>query len=371
MQLCQTFRLAAREFVNKVIIPKTHEIEKKQEIDDALLIRLAERRVFSDQIFPKRFGGSEFTNEQLGIIHEEFGKGHSSVENILTVVGMASAALLRGNKLIKEMWLPKIAQGTLIPAFALTEPNVGSDIQSIKTSYQPITDGYLLNGRKRWITLGSRADIFIVFAKHFENGGAFIIPKNVPGLNIKPIKDMLGFRGNMLAEIVMKDCFVPKDHLVGGEGAGINIVAPFALDEGRYTTAWGSVGLSQAAMDKALEHIGQRKQFGKILKDHDSVKQMIGKMAVSIEASRQLCRYAGELREQGASDAMKAAIIAKYHASKTAVAVSSNTVQLLGAYGCHRDGTVELFRDAKIFELIEGASEVLEIQIGNLIGDNK
>lgn len=362
----ESFRLEVRGFVDRYVLPIAQKIDEKQEIEPVLFKMLGEQGYLGANI-PKQYEGKELNNEELGILHEEFGKSHVSVENSLTVIGMAVAAILRGSKLLKQTWLPKIAKGEVIPAFLLTEPNIGSDIQNIETSFHPCDEGYIINGRKKWITLGCCADIFIIFARNNNQGAVLIVEKNKKGIEIRPIQNMLGFRGNMLADIYLNNCFVPKQQLIGSINTGMNMIAPLALNEGRYMTAWGAVGLAQVAMDKALDYTQRRKQFGSLLSQLDSIKQTIAKMLVSIEASRSLCRHAGILREQGNPEAIKMTLMAKYHASKTASRVTEKTVQLLGAYGCHREALVErYFRDAKIMELIEGASEVLEIQIADL-----
>lgn len=360
------FQKELKLFINRDILPYVDDIEKGQRIHPNLIHLLSERGFLGVNI-PKKYQGMELDDGILGIFHEEFGKSHASIENLLTVVGMASTAILRGGKLLSSLFLPKIARGEIIPAFALTEPGGGSDIRSIMTSYKQKGSHYILNGSKKWITLGAIADIFVVFAQDNGRGSAFILHKDNPGLQITPIKDMLGFRGNMLAELEMKNCFIPKEHMIGIEGTGFDIVASLALNEGRYTTAWGAVGLAQAAMDRALHFIMKSKRHGKPLRDLDLVKQKIAEMSISLDCARLLCQSAGNLKTKGDANTIKAIMTAKYHSSKTTAFITQSVVQLLGAYGCHYEGVVErYFRDSKIYELIEGSSEILALQIADM-----
>lgn len=361
-----SFRNNLRAFIGTHIHPIIDLIEDNQEIDDLLFSKLACSGLLGANIL-HQYGGRNLNKQELGILHEELGKSHASIENCITVVGMASKAISRGSQGIKDKWLPRIAKGEVIPAFALTEPLVGCDIQAIELHFSLANDGYRLKGKKKWITLGTKADIFVVFARNQDKSAAFIVEKNTPGLIIKPIKNMLGFRGNMLAEITFDNCLVPTENLIGAEGSGLNMIASLALSEGRFTTAWGAVGLSQAALDVTLDYVKKRSQFGKFLKDHDLIKQFIAKMVVQIKASRTLCEQSSRLFEENDPNSILSIIIAKYHASQTCLEVTQKAVQVLGANGCHRDSMVErYYRDAKIFGLIEGSTEMLELQIGTL-----
>jgi alkylation response protein AidB-like acyl-CoA dehydrogenase len=303
----------------------------------------------------------------LGVLHEEIGRACSSARTLLTVHSMVSYALLRfGSQILREAWLPKLATGEAIGAFALTEPNAGSHAKELEASARQCDSGYVLNGVKKWTSFGQIATAFLVFAREPEGVSSFLLEKDRPGLTIEPISGMLGTRGSMMAELQLCDCEIPRCNRVGGSGFGLASVASAGLDLGRYSVACGCVGIAQACVDACLAYTVARKQFGKPIKDHQLVAQLLTRMITGTKAARLLCAHAGELKDAGDPESVNETLVAKYFASRAAMRAASDAVQIHGANGCSPLYPVErYFRDAKVMEIIEGSSQIQEIMIAN------
>ena len=316
-------------------------------------------------LLPEAYGGREMNMVSLAMMHEEFGQGCSSLRSLLTVHGMAALAVLKwGTAEQREYWLKKLATGSAIGAFALTEPNVGSDAKSIETTAVLTDDGYILNGKKKWITFGQIADVFLFFAKLDGKPTSFLVEKNSPGLTIKPIGGLLGLRASGTAELNLVDCRIPKENLVGGPGFGLSHVALYSLDYGRYSIACGSVGIGQACLDECIHYSRKRKQFGEPLRQHQLIQKMITEMVVNVKAARLLCYHAGYLKDNGDPDSIMETWNAKYFASTMLDKITSDAVQIHGANGCSSEYPVErYYRDAKIMAIIEGTTQMHEVLI--------
>jgi alkylation response protein AidB-like acyl-CoA dehydrogenase len=272
----------------------------------------------------------------------------------------------------KEYWLPKLAKGELIGAFALTESEAGSDANSLRSTAVENGNNYIINGQKKWITMGQIADLYLVFARLNGKATAFLIPRNTKGVTVEAMGNLLGVRGSMLAELKFENCIIPKENIVGGEGFGLSHVGLFSLDYGRYTIACGCVGLGQACLDESLAYAKERIQFKVPLGNHQLVQKMIAEMTVSIKAARLLCYNAGKLRDDGEPDSIMETWCAKYFASKMVNDVSSKAVQIFGAKGLSKEYSVErYFRDARVNEIIEGSSQIHESLIAKNMFNNR
>jgi alkylation response protein AidB-like acyl-CoA dehydrogenase len=278
---------------------------------------------------------------------------------------MISQAILKwGGDAQSSFWLNRMATGDVIGAFALTEADIGSDAGHIGTTATQDGRDYILNGGKQWISLGQIADLFLIFAQYKDNLCAFLLERNTPGLTVEAINGMLGVRATMLAKLQLTDCRVPKKNLIGGVGFGLVPVAIDALNLGRYSIAWGCVGLAQACLEASIKYTGKRKQFGVYIKDHQLIQQMITDMTVNIKAARLLCCQAGLARERNHPNSLSDTFIAKYFASTMATRVASDAVQIHGALGCSRILPIQRYlRDAKIMEVIEGTTQIHQIEI--------
>ncbi|MHC5853059.1 acyl-CoA dehydrogenase family protein [Nostoc sp.] len=351
-------------FVNKEVVPHANSSDQEEYTSPKLIEKFAHQG-YLGAVIPEEFGGKNMDMITYGLLNEEIGRGCSSLRSLLTVHSMVAYALCRwGNKSQKEYWLPKLSSGEVIAAFALSEPNVGSDAKSIETTATLSGDSYILNGQKKWITYGQIADVFLVFAQYSGKPSAFLVEKNSPGLLIQPISGMLGVRASMLAQLNFQDCRIPQENLVGRLGFGFSYVASSALDYGRYSVAWGSVGIAQACLEACIQYTSERKQFGVYLKEHQLIRQMITEMIVNVKAARLLCYQAGYLKEIGDPNSITETSIAKYFASTTATKIANDAVQIHGANGCTNEYSVARYlRDAKIMEIIEGSTQIQEITI--------
>lgn len=353
-----------KAFVDEEIIPHADQYDRQEHTPNELIKKLAQKGYLGAAL-PKDKGGSGMDAIAFGLLNEEIGRGCSSLRSLLTVHNMVSQALLKwGNKFQKENWLPKLASGEIIAAFALSEPNVGSDAKSIETTATRSGDYYVLNGQKKWITYGQIANVFLVFAQDEGKPTAFLVEKNTPGLTVKPVFGMLGTRASMLAELHFNNCKIPLENLVCRQGFGFSHVASFALDYGRYSVAWGCVGIAQACLEACIQYTNKRQQFGVYLKEHQLIRQMIAEMVVNIKAAKLLCYQAGYLKDNSDPKSIMETSIAKYFASTTATKTANDAVQIHGANGCSSEYSVQRYlRDAKIMEIIEGSNQIQQITI--------
>ncbi|MEH1914719.1 acyl-CoA dehydrogenase family protein [Nostoc sp.] len=353
-----------RAFVNEEICPSAGEWDRKEFTPPELIKKIAEHG-FLGAILPQEYGGKGMDMITYGILNEELGRGCSSVRSLLTVHNMVAYALCKwGNKSQKEYWLPKFASGEIIAAFALSEPNVGSDAKSVETTATLAGDAYILNGQKKWITYGQIADVFLVFGKCEGKPTAFLVEKNSPGLSVKAMSGILGVRASMSAELLFNNCQVPLENLVGKLGFGFSYIASSALDYGRYSVASGCVGIAQACLDACIKYTNERKQFGVYLKEHQLIRQMITQMITKVKAARLLCYQAGYLKDINDPNSIMETAIAKYFASTVATKIANDAVQIHGGNGCSSEYPVERYlRDSKIMEIIEGSTQIQEITI--------
>ncbi|MBD2298134.1 acyl-CoA dehydrogenase family protein [Nostoc sp. FACHB-190] len=353
-----------RAFVNQEIFPDAGKWDR-QEFTPPELIKKIAQRGFLGAILPQEYGGQAMDMITYGILNEEIGRGCSSIRSLLTVHNMVAHAVCKwGNKSQKEYWLPKLASGEIIAAFALSEPNVGSDAKSVETTAALVGDAYVLNGQKKWITYGQIADVYLVFAQCEGKPTAFLVEKNSPGFTVKAMSGILGVRASMSAELYFNNCQIPRENLVGRLGFGFAYIAASALDYGRYSVAAGCVGIAQACLEACIKYTNERKQFGVYLKEHQLIRQKITQMIANTKAARLLCYQAGYLKDINDPNSIIETSIAKYFASTVATKIANDAVQLHGGNGCSNEYPVERYlRDSKIMEIIEGSTQIQEITI--------
>jgi alkylation response protein AidB-like acyl-CoA dehydrogenase len=349
-----------RAFATRHVVPHAAAIDREERIPREIIDAMVEAGFFASGFVP----GDDPVAAQIrhGLLHEALGVASASVQGLLNVHHMGGSPIARwGTREQKEHWLPRLTSGRALAAIAITEPNVGSDAAAVETTATPDGSGYVLNGTKCWITCGQIADVFVVLA-----GGptAFIVPRDTEGLTIVPIQGMLGCRGYMLAELRFDGCRVRGEQMLGRPGFGLTHVAATGLDSGRYNLAWGCVGLARACLDASFEYSRRRRQFGSTLSEFQLVQQMISRMMTDIEAARLLCFRAGTLRGRRDPAAIKLSTMAKYFASTMVNRVAHDAVQIHGANGASAGTPLERYlRDARIMEIIEGSTQVLEIAI--------
>jgi hypothetical protein len=360
----QRLRTEFRQFVDAHVVPGANAWDR-QEIMPLEVVRQLASHGYLGAVVPVSKGGAGFDSVEFGLLNEELGRGCSSLRSLLTVHSMVALTISRwGTEILKTQWLEKLGLGQAIGAFALTEAEVGSDAREITTEAIESGDDFVLTGHKKWITFGQMADLFLVFARSRRGHCAFVLERSVPGLVTSPVHGMLGTRASMMAELRLEQCRVPKQNLVGAPGFGLSHIASSALDCGRYSVAWGCVGIGQACLESCLQYAGQRKQSGALLREHQLIQRMITRMVAGVRAARLLCGNAGRLRDAGDPASIIEISIAKYFASRAAAEIARDAVQIHGANGCSSEYPVERFyRDAKIMEIIEGSNEIQEIAI--------
>ncbi|TVX94677.1 acyl-CoA dehydrogenase [Paenibacillus agilis] len=353
-----------KAFVDSEIVPVAGHIDQEAYVPDSVLQKIVDKGYWGAAL-PAEYGGANMDYVTYGLWNEEIGRGCANLRNIIGVQGMVTSSILRwGSQEQKQYWLPKMSSGELKTAFAITESQIGSDIKNLQTKAIQVGAEYVISGQKKWITFGQGADVFLVFAQCEGQGIALLVDRNTPGLTIRPISGLVGFRGSMLAELIFEDCRVPTDNLIGRVGFGIALVANNGLTHGRYSTAWGAVGLAQACLNASLDYISERKQFEHYLKDHQLIQQMIANMVTNTVAAKQLCFRAGQLWDQNEVNATFATSLAKYFSSVHAFKAATDAVQIHGANGCSSNYPVERhMRDAKIMEVVEGSTQIQQVLI--------
>ncbi|WP_206794158.1 acyl-CoA dehydrogenase family protein [Amycolatopsis sp. MtRt-6] len=357
-------REAARAFVDEHVVPFADAWDKAGRIPEDLLDRIAEAGLWAP-FLPPALGGSGTDMVTLGEIHEEAGRGCSSVRSLLTVHTMLSWALLRfGTEAQQRRWGPELASGRVLGAFCLSEPGAGSDTAAITTTAVPDGDGWRLDGLKKWTTNGQRADLFLVFAKGPASTIALLVPRDAPGVTVTPIDDILGTRSSMLASIAFDGVRLGADALLGPSGFASGMVLTGTLDLGRYSVAAGSVGIIQACADACADYTTRRTVGGTPLKDLPLIQAKLSDMVTDVRAARLLLAEAGRLKDRGDSATIMATWVAKYFASVAAAKHASEAVQVHGANGCGTDYPVARFyRDSKVMEIIEGSTEIQRMTI--------
>lgn len=348
-----------REFAMEHVAPAASRIDIEQKLAPELIVQLARAGLLA-ALVPAELGGKPLDFISYGLLHEELGRACSSTRSLITVHSMVCHAVDRwGSSEQRTTWLSALARGEVIGAFALSEPNAGSDTAAIETNVTRTDGGFRLNGRKTWITCGQLAGLFLVFGKLQGAPCALLVPGDCPGLSRRPIFGMLGCRGSMLAELTFEDCDLPESALLGRPGFGLSHVAQSALDNGRYSIAWGCVGLLRACVEASVAHATQRKQSGGPLSEQPLIRRLLTNMLTDLKAARLLCWSAALARNAKDPNSLLEVALAKYYASTAATRVAADAVQVHGALGCSAESAVERwYRDAKIMEIIEGSTQI-------------
>ena len=363
---------AARDFAQTELKPGVIERDEHQKFPTEQVKKLGELGFLGMMVDPK-YSGSGMDAVSYVLVMEELSKVDASasvvvsVNNSLVCYGLESY----GNEAQKEKYLKPLASGEKIGAFCLSEPEAGSDATSQQTTAEDMGDYYLLNGTKNWITNGSTAGIYLVIAqthKELKHKGinAFIVEKGTPGFTIGPKENKLGIRGSDTHSLMFNDVKVPKENRIGEDGFGFKF-AMKTLEGGRIGIAAQALGIAAGAYELALEYSKQRKAFGKPISDHQAIAFKLADMATQIEAARMLVYKAAWLKDQGQSYTL-AGSMAKLFASKVAMDVTVEAVQIHGGYGFVKEYHVErLMRDAKITQIYEGTSEIQKMVISRSI----
>ncbi|MFJ9613768.1 acyl-CoA dehydrogenase family protein [Streptomyces noursei] len=316
---------------------------------------------------PASHGGLGGTPEELGEVAARIGGACSALRGLLTVQGMVAAALLRwGTRPQRDRWVPPLASGERFAAFAATEEEAGTELGRVRTTVDEDGDDVVVTGHKRWVTFGQTADDVLVLGTARGRPTAVLVEGHRPGLTREPVTGQLGMRAAHIAHLRLDGVRVPRDNVVARPGLGLSHVAATALDHGRFTVAWGCVGMAETCLETAAAHAVARRQGGVRLAEHELIRAQLGRCAVEIEAARQLCLRAARLRAERSPEAVAATIVAKYAAARAAGSAGQGAVSTLGSAGCAPDSIAgRFFRDAKVMEIIEGSANVAELHIAD------
>jgi alkylation response protein AidB-like acyl-CoA dehydrogenase len=355
-----------RAFVDAEVRPVVEGYDRAEQVPAGLLARMAELGLWAP-FLPTEVGGVGMDMVTLGRVHQEVGRGCSSLRSLLTVHTMVSWSVQRwGSDEQRARLLPGLADGSTLGAFCLTEPEGGSEASVAGTTLTPAGDGWALTGRKKWITGGQLADVFLVFAGTETGMTAVLVPATAPGVRVVPISGVLGTRASMLAEIVFDAVPVAPDAVLGPVGWAGATVMTSALDLGRYSVASGCVGIIRACLDECVPHTATRRSGDGVLADRQLVRRQISDMVTASRAADLLCEEAGRLKDADDPGTIMASWVAKYFASTAAATSANDAVQIHGALGCGPDSTVaRLYRDAKVMQIIEGSTELQQTAIAD------
>jgi alkylation response protein AidB-like acyl-CoA dehydrogenase len=355
----------AGEFARTVLAPRARENDEKGGFSTQLVAQMAERGYLGATL-PRQHGGLGLDPVAYGLLVAAIEKGDCSASRLLTVhLALVAEALLKcGSESQIRKWIPRIARGETICAFGLTEPEYGSDAAGIRTAYTVHGDEFRLTGRKRWITYSGIADLLLVMARNGDEVSAFLVERGSRGLAFEPQKGLMAGRACHIGEVTLEDVVVGKESLVGQLGQGFAYVANTALDHGRYSIAWGGVGLAEAALDAMVSYARTRKQFGEAIGTFQLVREMIAEAVTRLYAAKSLCLRAGEMRRSASPEAVIETAIAKHFAAGAAFRTACDAVQLHGGNGISAEYPVERYmREAKVLEIIEGTSQIQQMMI--------
>jgi alkylation response protein AidB-like acyl-CoA dehydrogenase len=358
-------------FVALHVAPFAEQWDRDQSLPDAVIAKLA-RCGYLGCSLPREYGGQGWDVVTFGLLNEALGRGSSALTGVLTVQAMVSVALLKwGSAEQKRTWLPPLAKGEMIGAFALTEPGAGSAMQSLATEFTQNSGGLVLNGSKKWISCAQFAAVFLVFGTLAGRSVACVVPRNTPGLQVEPIADLMGFRAAGLAQLYFHDVEVPSANVVGKPGFALSHVAPVGLHYGRISTACSALGLLRGCFEESVAYAAARKIGEKSVGDIGMIRSLIARMGTDLEAADLLCHNACRAEDEHRPESFEQALMAKYFTSQAAVRAASDAVQIRGASGCHGSSAVSrYYRDAKIMEIIEGTTQVHEDILGKIFVDH-
>ena len=359
----------ARQIAEEKFKPFRAEMDEKDEFPWEVVKVLRESDMFGIYL-PEEYGGLGGGVMELCLAVEEMSRVCGGMALSLAATALASfPILLFGSNEQKQKYLPDLASGKHLAAFALTEPDAGSDAGATKTTARLEGDHYILNGTKCFITNGSVADIITVIAMTDKSRGsrgasAFIVEKGMDGFSVGKEEDKMGIRASSTSELIFEDCKVPKENLISREGMGF-IVAMKTLDQSRPGVASQALGIAQGALDAAIDYARQRKQFDRPIITFQGLQWMLADMATRVEAARALVYSAARTVDAGEKRIAKDSAICKLFASDVAMSVTTDAVQILGGYGYMKEYPVEkMMRDAKITQIYEGTNQIQRDVIG-------
>lgn len=365
----KAFRAVMRDFAEDQIAPRAAEVDASGEYpwDNFKACNQMELPALG---IPEAYGGAGADNVTQAIMVEELARVCGSTSLMLAINGLSTKPIINwASEELKSRYLPRIASGEIQGSYCLSEADAGSDVASMKTKATRDGDSYVLSGSKYWITNAGVSDVYVVFAKTDPTAGArgvsaFVVEKDM-GLRFGRPESKMGMRGSPTCEVILDDVRVPATNLIGEEGQGFRI-AMHTLDRSRPSIAAQAVGIAQGAIDQARTYMKSRKQFGQPIADFQGLQFILADMAIKTEAARALTYRACAIIDEGDPDGelTAAGAMAKAFAGDTAMAVTTDGVQLLGGYGYTKDFPLERFmRDAKITQIYEGTNQIQRVVI--------
>ncbi|HIK89521.1 MAG TPA: acyl-CoA dehydrogenase [Dehalococcoidia bacterium] len=361
-----------REFAAEKLAPRADEVDEKAEFPMDQFRGLAELGL-AGMTIPEEYGGSGGEYRDFMVAVEEIAAACGSSSTVLiTHVSLGSQTIRHGgSEEQRQRWLPSLATGEKIAAFALTEPGTGSDALALETSLTRDGDEYVLNGSKLFITNAGKADVFSVFTNHDKSAGhrgvtAVVVERGTPGFTINDQHGKMGMKGCATAELVFDNCRIPVANRLGEEGEGYKLALKI-LDSSRIMIAAQCLGLAKGALDAALSYSKQRVTFGKVIATRQAIQFMLADMAVELDAARLLTYRAAALYDAGLPHGTESAM-AKLYASEAAGRIASKALQIHGGVGYFKPSTVErIYRDQRVTEIYEGTSEIQRLVISRAI----
>lgn len=364
---------SVRDLVTQRIAPRAAAIDASAEFPWDIVNVFRAQGLLGMSI-PEEYGGAALSLLDMCLVYAEIARTCLTSSVTLADQKLGADALVRyGSESLKQQFLPSLATGERLIAFALTEPDAGSDVAALSTVAERDGGAYVLNGRKCFITNGGVADLYTVFAstqpeRRGHGLSCFVVPSDTPGLSVGRLERKMGLRGSPTSELIFDDCRVPAEYLVGREGDGFTL-AMSAMIPARVVVAFQAVGLAEGALDFAGAYVARRRQFGRAVIDFQGIQFMLADMSTSVDAARYLAQAAATACDQGTIDASRLAAEAKTFASDAAMKITTDAVQLLGGYGCTGDFPVErMMRDAKILQIFDGTNQIQRIVIGRELG---
>jgi alkylation response protein AidB-like acyl-CoA dehydrogenase len=364
-------RRTARDFADRELAPNARDWDRAEEIDRAVVGKLAETGFLAASL-PEGYGGTGMDTVSYCLVVEEIGRADSSVRGIVSVTnGLVGKTMARwGTEEQRGRWLPGLASGEALGCYALTEPGAGSDPGSLVARAERDGDDWLISGQKIFITLGTWAAFALVFARTGEAGPrgitCFVVPTDAPGFEARPIKGKLGLRAQDTGELFLDRVRVPDENRLGGLGEGFK-VAMSALDHGRISLGAGCVGIAQGCLEASVAYAKERQQFGRPIAGFQLVQELIADVAVETEAARLLVWRAAAAADSGRPHTAESSF-AKYYASEVSVRAANAAVQVHGGYGYVDEYPVgKYLRDARVTTLYEGTSQIQKLIIGRAL----
>ncbi|MDD4873806.1 MAG: acyl-CoA dehydrogenase family protein [Dehalococcoidales bacterium] len=375
-ELQTTVRQMAKTIAEEQILPVRAELDEKEEFPHKIIQNLADTDLLGVYI-PEEYGGLGGGCFELCLIIEQLSRVCAGVAISYAANSLGSYTLLEyGSPEQKQEYLPGIARGKTLTAFALTEESAGSDASGIKTTAARVDGGYLLNGSKQFITNGGEAQLYTVVAltdkvKGIRGASTFLVEKGTPGFSFGRKEKKLGIRASATRELIFEDCFVPEKNLIGREGAGFSMTMRL-FDRSRPGIGAQALGIAQGAFEAALEHAKTRIQFGQPIISFQAIQHMLANMAMDVEAARALVYGSARGVDSCSKDFSMDSSIAKVFASDVAMRVTTDAVQILGGVGYMRDYPLEkMMRDAKITQIYEGTNQILRNVIASELRKKK